>query len=233
VTNGGCWIVARAKTPPGAVPAVSRGRCNAPASKDAPDCHVTSATRHEFRAARLHPAKPAADSATRPYRRNGNCITQRCKDAKAQRSKRPQRNGNSSNTARLPLLVQNVTAEVAADHHIALRCLHPADGPLRLCGPCAVASGRRLFGALRTIGLCSRKAASLARRCNIGSRHKTRPTATRLRRHDTSASRARRSTRRFASPQWPARRGACGEVHRSTRDQQGRPQPATRRSARP
>jgi len=108
-------------------------------------------------------------------------------NAKVQRRKGLQMKGNGRNTALIPLLLQTIRAEVAADHHIAPRCLDPADGP------CAFASGGLLFVcssfALRLIVRCARKAARIARRCNAGSRQKTRPTATRLRRHDTSTSR--------------------------------------------
>jgi len=62
---------------------------------------------------------------------NGNGLTQRRKGE--------QKNGNSSNTALLPLLLQPMRAEVAADHHIARKCLDPADGL------CAISSGSLLL----------------------------------------------------------------------------------------
>jgi len=63
---------------------------------------------------------------------NRNYLTQRRKGAKA---KGLQMNGNSRSTALLPLQLQTIPAEFAADHHLAPRCRYPADdlASFRLC----------------------------------------------------------------------------------------------------
>ncbi len=59
--------------------------------------------------------------------------------------------GNSSNTALLPLLLQTIRAEGAADHHNTPRCLEPADGPCVFApfrqAVCSSVVLRQLFGS--------------------------------------------------------------------------------------